>query len=266
MFLYYANYKRLTFPFSLPLSSPASFQPLYAVSEEKGNVDSIREQGSHLLLWITGLLGWVRSEGGARGETERSVISAAVCAKSHVNMTADSAGCPCRQIHPAATCKDGLPLHIMQREGEREREIRREREGESDKKCWVSQWERRHQANGADGREEQTKASDCHHKHSNPEIWPHMSACKQSTSLLTHTHTLTQHRSEKTYMTHTHAHTQSTVNRTWVVLWLRQICGDKTAFEHRHTDAHTFSAQSIAHQKAPPRLSFEHWAHQPHSV
>lgn len=43
-------------------------------------------------------------------------------AKSHVNMTADSAGCPRRQIHPAATCKDGLPQHALHREGERERD------------------------------------------------------------------------------------------------------------------------------------------------
>lgn len=49
MFLYSANYKRL-FLFLSPSCSPASFQPLSAASEEKGNVDSIKEQGSHLLL------------------------------------------------------------------------------------------------------------------------------------------------------------------------------------------------------------------------
>lgn len=58
---------------------------------------------------------------GGVGETECLVISAAVSAKSHVNMTADSAGCPRRQIHPAATCKDGMPQHVLHREGERER-------------------------------------------------------------------------------------------------------------------------------------------------
>lgn len=95
--------------------------------------------------------------------------------KSHVNMTADS---PRRQIHPAATCKDGRRSTYYTEGGEWQR-------GREIKKGWVSQWERKHQANGADGRKEQTKASDSHHKHGNPEIWPHMSACKQS--LLTHT-------------------------------------------------------------------------------
>lgn len=62
------------------------------------------------------------------GETECSVISAAVRAKSHVNMTADSADCPRRQIHPAATCKDGPPQQILHIEGERERDRKRERD------------------------------------------------------------------------------------------------------------------------------------------
>lgn len=49
------------FPFlSLSLPLPPSSLSLW-LSEEKGNVDSIKEQGSHLLLWFTALLGWVRS-------------------------------------------------------------------------------------------------------------------------------------------------------------------------------------------------------------
>lgn len=35
--------------------------------------------------------------------------------------------CPRRQVHPAATCKDGLPKHIFHRE--REREIKKKKKG-----------------------------------------------------------------------------------------------------------------------------------------
>lgn len=52
-------------------------------------------------------------------------------------------------------------------------------------KGWASHQRRRHQANGAHIRAEQTRASGCLHKHGNPEMWPHTAACEQSTHLMT---------------------------------------------------------------------------------
>lgn len=191
------------FPFlSLSLPLPPSSLSLW-LSEEKGNVDSIKEQGSHLLLWFTALLGWVRS--GRGGWISAWWFQLRFAQKSHVNMTADSARCPRRQMHPAATCKGGLPhitrthTHIqMQTHKGETTEIKNKENTEG----WMNQRERRHQSNGADRKEEQTKASDSHHKHGNPDIWPHMAACKpykltstlrqgkkQHELIITHTHT-----------------------------------------------------------------------------
>lgn len=134
MFLYCANYKRLTFPFSFPFASLIPPSSLSAASEEKRNVDSIKEQGSHLLLWFTALLGWVRSEGGAGGETERLVISAVVRAKKprqydsrqcRLSLQADP---PCCHMQGRATA-----AHITQRG--------RERESGINKVEWVSERE-----------------------------------------------------------------------------------------------------------------------------
>lgn len=56
-FLYSGHYKRLTFPFLSTSRFLCLFlKPLSAVSEEgKGNVDSIKVQGSHLLLLFAAL-------------------------------------------------------------------------------------------------------------------------------------------------------------------------------------------------------------------
>ncbi len=65
MFLYCANYKRLTFPFSLP---PASLLPPSSYSlwrrRRKGMWIQSKSRASHLLLWFTALLGWLRREEG----------------------------------------------------------------------------------------------------------------------------------------------------------------------------------------------------------
>lgn len=193
------------FPFlSLSLPLPPSSLSLW-LSEEKGNVDSIKEQGSHLLLWFTALLGWVRSGRGGWirvlgdfscgsrkkatsiwQQSVRAVLAGRCTLLPHARV-----GCHILHAH--------THTHIqMQTHKGETTEIKNKENTEG----WMNQRERRHQSNGADRKEEQTKASDSHHKHGNPDIWPHMAACKpykltstlrqgkkQHELIITHTHT-----------------------------------------------------------------------------
>lgn len=98
----------------------------------------------------------------------------------------------------------------------------------------MNQRERRHQSNGADRKEEQTKASDSHHKHGNPDIWPHMAACKPYKLTSTLRQGKKQH---ELIITHTHTHRRK-INRTQDVLWVWRIFRGQnwvSASTHKHT-------------------------------
>lgn len=106
-------------PLSLFLHMPPSSLYRQCLRRKGTWIHSVKEWGSHLLLWFTALQGWMKSKGG--GETGAlNDFSCGSLKKSHVNMTADSAGSPSRQNHPAATCNS-----TYYPEREREKRLRK---------------------------------------------------------------------------------------------------------------------------------------------